>query len=137
MNVEQGFYSKDLNVYFNRSEKLGEIHIYYDEYFMQRFKYYNNSYKIFFALDGDFTLTNGNCEKIIGENTFTFASPFDKFTFKPHFDKPFRFLFITLHPNVFSDKAIENTYFRVFENLKNEQAFLNTTDSGLALLSDI
>ena len=57
MKVEQGFYTKDLNVYLNRSENLGDTPVYTKEYFMQRFKYYNNSYKIFYAFDGEFTLT--------------------------------------------------------------------------------
>ena len=136
MKVEQGFYTKDLNVYLNRSENLGDTPVYTKEYFMQRFKYYNNSYKIFYAFDGEFTLTNGNCERTVKANTLSFASPFENFTFKPDFNKEFKFIFITLHPSVFTNKSIESTYFRIFENLKNESAYLDIADLGMSVLSD-
>ena len=136
MKVEQGFYTKDLNVYLNRSENLGDTPVYSKEYFMQRFKYYNNSYKIFYAFDGEFTLANGDCERTVKANTLSFASPFEKFTFKPDLNKEFKFIFITLHPSVFTNKSIESTYFRIFENLKNESAYLDIADLGMSVLSD-
>ena len=67
MDTEQGFYTADLNVYYNKSheDKQKNAEIYHELYFMQRFKYYKNTYKIFYAIEGNYNITSGNANKNI------------------------------------------------------------------------
>ena len=127
METEQGFYTADLNVYYNKSheDKQKNAEIYHELYFMQRFKYYKNTYKIFYAIEGNYNITSGNANKNITDGVLVISKQNEHFEFHPNMTKKFRFLFICIHPNLFANEDIEENYFRVFENLTNEKSIIN------------
>ena len=129
MRIEEGFYTSDLNVYYDRSSKPGERDPYFEEFFMQKFKFYKNTYKLFYAFEGEFRVSSGNYSGVIDESFLVIADQGAEFRFRPKKDKPFRFIFITIHPNLFKDLNIESNYFRVFENLKDEKSVILTTNN--------
>lgn len=127
MKTEQGFYTSDLNVYYNKSEEdyQKSRKIYHSEYFMKRFKYYKNTYMMFYAIDGEFKISFDNKNYDISGKKLIIAKPNTNFSFKPQLDKRFRFLFICIHPNVFKNENIEDNYFRAFEFFTKEKTVID------------
>lgn len=141
MNVQQGFYSSDLNIYYNKSHEDAEKNreIYHSAYFMKRFKYYKNTYVMFYAIEGEYMVTLDNSNEVISGKRLIVAKPNVNFTFKPNMDKEFRFLFICIHPNVFNNENIEENYFRVFDFFSNEKMVIDLQSDdykGIALYFD-
>lgn len=128
MRTEEGFYTSDLNIYYDRSPNLetGERDPYYEGFFMQKFKFYQNTYKLFYAFNGEFRVTSGNYSTVIDDNFLVVSDQSAEFRFKPIKSKPFRFIFITIHPNLFKKINTESDYFRVFDNLQDKSSIILT-----------
>lgn len=137
MNAEQGFYSPDLNVYYNSSHEDAQKNrqIYHSEYFMKRFKYYTNTYTMFYAVDGEYRISFDGDKQTVSDKRLIVAKPNVNFSFKPNMDKAFRFLFICIHPNVFRKEDIENSYFRAFDYFSDEKAIIDLQSGNYRELS--
>ena len=109
MRSGEGFYTSDLNIYYDRSPNLetGERDPYYEGFFMQKFKFYQNTYKLFYSFNGEFRVTSGNYSTVIDDNFLVVSDQGAEFRFKPVKSKPFRFIFITIHPNLFKGKMMQ------------------------------
>lgn len=127
MNAEQGFYTTELNVYYNRSHEDPQINrkIYHSEYFMKRFKYYKNTYMLFYAIEGKYRVTLNTSSHNVSGRCLIAAKPNTNFSFQPNLDKDFKFLFICIHPSVFKNENIEDNYFRAFEYFTRENQIIN------------
>lgn len=130
MNPETGFYTAELNVYFNESAETLEKtkKIYHSEYFMKRFKYYKNTYKLFYSFYGDYNISCGKAILKKSGRILSFAGPNERFEFKPNLEKDFKFLFICIHPSVFESEIKEENYFRFFDNLNDENAIIKISN---------
>lgn len=138
MKAEQGYYSSDLNIYYNTSHENAQKNreIYHSEYFMKRFKYYMNTYVMFYAIDGEYNIGIKNYNHIISGKKLIVVKPNEYFSFKPNMDKKFKFLFVCIHPKIFKNENIEDNYFRAFDFFSKENIIIDLESSTYKKLAN-